>query len=172
MKLKVFDITEEGYELNLSEDIVLNEQYAQKIPVEAHLKLYRDGASVIITGYIDTETVLECSRCLETFNNGLRADVNIMYLPSKESGLMDERHKLSNEELNTGFYSEGLIDVSDLVSEQVSLNIPIKPLCSVECKGLCRMCGTDLNSEKCDCDEELTDRRWLKLKKIIDERKE
>ena len=38
-----------------------------------------------------------------------------------------------------------------LCLEQISLEVPIKPLCSKDCKGLCPKCGTDLNESKCDC---------------------
>ena len=41
--------------------------------------------------------------------------------------------------------------------------IPMKPLCSEDCLGLCVQCGTDRNINRCDCVVEFIDPRWRAL---------
>src|SRR4030067_53970 len=56
------------------------------------------------------------------------------------------------------------LDLSDLVKEQIILNLPMKPLCNDSCKGICLQCGTDLNSFNCSCSERGIDPRLEVLK--------
>jgi uncharacterized metal-binding protein YceD (DUF177 family) len=44
------------------------------------------------------------------------------------------------------------IDLAALVSEQIYLNLPLKPLCSLECRGLCPTCGVNRNLTRCGCE--------------------
>jgi uncharacterized protein len=54
--------------------------------------------------------------------------------------------------------------------EQFYLALPMKPLCSEGCKGLCAMCGTNLNKGSCDCKREWEDPRLAALKELKRER--
>ncbi len=173
MKLKVSDIDIDGTELDLTEEITIGEEGSDLLaPVSAQLRAFRDGSSVIVTGKAHADTELQCSRCLERFKTGIDSDVNITYLPEKENKDVSEKHMLSEEELNTGYYADDIIDVSGLLSEFVSVNIPIKPLCLEDCKGLCPQCGTNLNAGTCECKDEVIDERWSKLKSLLKERKD
>jgi uncharacterized protein len=51
-------------------------------------------------------------------------------------------------------YSGDEIDLSHEIEEQVAMEIPMKPLCSEGCKGLCPACGADLNKETCGCPDD------------------
>jgi len=46
------------------------------------------------------------------------------------------------------------IDLLPEIGEQVALTVPLKPLCSETCKGLCPFCGADLNTTACGCGQE------------------
>lgn len=58
------------------------------------------------------------------------------------------------------------LDVDALVSEDVYLSIPYRLLCKPDCKGLCSICGADLNEGPCSC-EKPTDPRWDALKDLL-----
>ena len=58
------------------------------------------------------------------------------------------------------------LDVDALVSEDVYLSIPYRLLCRPDCKGLCAICGADLNEGPCSC-EKPTDPRWDALKDLL-----
>jgi uncharacterized protein len=59
-----------------------------------------------------------------------------------------------------------VIDISDDVRDFSILAVPMKKLCTEECKGLCYRCGTNLNEENCTCDQNYVDARWLPLKEL------
>jgi len=83
-----------------------------------------------------------------------------------------EGHELASDELNTGFYRDGEIDLEEISGEQVLLNVSMKPLCSDSCKGICPHCGKDLNEGPCQCAPEKGDARMQDLKKYFEKRKE
>ena len=58
-------------------------------------------------------------------------------------------------------------EIDGLVREAVLLSLPLKPLCSEGCPGLCPICGVDLNKSHCECKRENTDPRWDQLKSLL-----
>ena len=53
--------------------------------------------------------------------------------------------EIEEDDLTTAFYEDDEIDLGQLMHEQFYLALPMKPLCRDDCKGLCAMCGTNLN---------------------------
>lgn len=171
MKMKVSDIPDDGLEIDLSVNVDLTGEVSQVVPCKTHLSAYRDDDTVTITGSIDGRVKLSCSRCLEDFQYALHADTHVIYLPEKELLTSKEHQSLMEEELSTASYSEDEIDLPDMIREQVSINIPMKPLCSEKCRGLCTQCGCNLNRSQCSCEGTGTDSRWMKLRTLLKERK-
>lgn len=60
------------------------------------------------------------------------------------------------------------LDLDSLVSEEVSLSLPNKILCSDDCKGLCPQCGANLNIKKCGCKSDV-DPRMAALLQLLDD---
>jgi uncharacterized protein len=81
-----------------------------------------------------------------------------------------EQRELKSAELDTVFYSDDLIETDDLLREQLILNLPMKPLCSPDCKGFCPRCGADLNISGCGCETKETDSRFEVLKQLKKEK--
>ena len=75
-----------------------------------------------------------------------------------------EELELKKEELEISHYYGDFVDLVPILCEQIILLIPIKPLCSPECKGLCPQCGTNLNYSSCDCPRCCIDSRMAALK--------
>jgi uncharacterized protein len=64
-------------------------------------------------------------------------------------------------------YFEGdLLDVADQVRQTVLLSVPMRALCKEDCRGLCGICGCDLNLSSCGCSEPPPDPRWDALRKL------
>ncbi len=80
-------------------------------------------------------------------------------------GKADE-HEIQEDDLGTAFYRDETIDLGELVREQLYLALPMKPLCSDSCRGLCPHCGTNLNRGACDCRTEWRDPRFEKLRAL------
>ena len=56
------------------------------------------------------------------------------------------------------------LELDSLIADLIELAKPIKPLCKIECKGLCLFCGMNKNDKSCSCKSEEENRVWDKLK--------
>jgi DUF177 domain-containing protein len=131
-------------------------------PVELGFDLYKDHATVRLAGTLRTTIELDCSRCLEGFTLRVDAAFDVQYQPSSQIPSEADR-EVGEEDLDTAFYRDGVIDLRELVREQLYLQLPMKPLCRESCAGLCPVCGTNLNSGSCDCSHEWEDPRLAPL---------
>ena len=106
-----------------------------------------------------------CSRCLEGFRVPVRAPFDLLFLPAASEPASPEQ-EIEDDDLGTSYYRDGVIDLADVVREQLSLALPMKPLCQEGCRGLCPECGTNLNSGACDCAPRWEDPRLAPLKAL------
>ena len=101
---------------------------------------------------------LDCVRCLNTISQTLKVNFTELYAFSQrnitDSGLLVPE--------------DGHIDLTPLMREYLLLEVPIRPLCREDCKGLCPICGGDLNETLCHHDEDPGDPRLAALKSLLD----
>jgi uncharacterized protein len=121
-----------------------------------------------VSGRLTGELELTCGRCLEPFNLAVATDFDLRYVPRVENTGEGEK-QVQEDDLATAFYADEQIDLSELISEQFHLALPMKPLCSEPCKGLCPSCGTNLNTGSCDCSRKWDDPRLAALKNFVRE---
>jgi uncharacterized protein len=108
------------------------------------------GCVILIDGELDAEIGLECSRCGRKFEMPVSEKVRVDLAPPNLFG--DEADiELHPEDLDIGLYDGEKIDLSVVLREQLLLQLPMQPLCSEDCKGLCQLCGKDLNKGDCNC---------------------
>jgi uncharacterized protein len=134
-------------------------------PVRLVFDLHKDKEQVRLVGTVQTVLELDCSRCLEGFAVPVDAAFDLLYVPASGAPQVEER-EVEEDDLDTAYYREGAIDLSDLVREQLYLALPMKPLCQEGCRGLCPECGTNLNSGACDCTPAWEDPRLAPLKAL------
>ena len=142
-----------------------DEDYRILEPVRLVADLRKDHNKVRIAGRVDTTLELACSRCLEGFRVPVRAPFDLLFLPAASEPALPEQ-EIEDDDLGTSYYREGVIDLADVVREQLSLSLPMKPLCQEGCRGLCPECGTNLNSGACDCAPRWEDPRLAPLKAL------
>jgi uncharacterized protein len=169
MKVQVSDITDEGLDLEFQETVKVSVPLLS--PVKVRLRLDKVGSEVLARGEMSTRMKLQCSRCLRDFPREMDMNINVVYHPVEELR-GEEKHEVREDELDMGFYGDDELDIQDLVSEQILLNVPMKPLCSESCKGICPQCGTDMNVNPCKCEQKEADPRLAVLKKLLDKGKE
>jgi uncharacterized protein len=170
MKILLPDIPEEGIDLDFEEKIE-NGSLGLLSPVKATLRVEKAGPEIIVKGEIRAAVGLQCSRCTKSFSEDIVVGIETVYHPLEEL-TAEEKHEIKEDELNLGFYKGEELDISDLITEQVFLNVPMKPLCSELCKGICPKCGTDLNSGTCKCEIKEIDPRFETLKHLLNKGKE
>jgi uncharacterized protein len=146
--------------------------YRVAAPVELVMDVAKVGADAFeVTGRVTSRLELACSRCLEPFEIPVDASFELRYVPHSENAGEDER-EIEEDDLTTAFYKDGVLDIGDLVREQVQLVLPMKPLCSDACRGLCPQCGTNLNRTECGCAPAWEDPRLAPLKSLLTRSKE
>ena len=149
-----------------------DEDYRVSAPVHLSMDVEKASADVFrVAGRVSTRLELECGRCLEPYEIAVDAPFELRYVPQSEnSGEGD--HEVGEDDLTTAYYREGVVDVVDLLREQFQLALPMKPLCSEACQGLCAVCGTNLNRSSCECKPRWEDPRLAALKGLLDRQKE
>ncbi len=134
----------------------------ERIDVACNVRRIKE--TVFVEGGLSTSAEAPCCRCLETARLPLRASFKYTFSPAPSEP--QEEVELSADDLELAYYEEDTIDLDRVIYEQIMLQMPIKPLCTETCKGLCPHCGINLNSASCQCEAETFDERLAALKKF------
>ncbi len=102
---------------------------------------------------------LLCARCLETVEQNLAGDFDLIFRPSGADAESGE-HAITEDETEIGYYDQSGLLLEDAVREQVLLALPARTLCQESCKGLCPRCGADLNAASCNCGTTSANGHW------------
>jgi uncharacterized protein len=157
--IKFDDIPDEGLQLEWAEDQASLSAYLEDFsqidfdfesPLQSEASIRKSGRSVLIRGKLSTSLRLRCVRCLKEFSCPLSSTFEAALLASKEADVK-EAVELETPDLESGFYDGEEIRISEIACEQIFLEIPYQPLCDEKCKGLCPVCGKDLNLSACEC---------------------
>lgn len=108
------------------------------------------------------EQTLSCDRCLKPIVEPVESDIELLILVERAPGVAGE-HELDERDLGILHLKGEVLETDPILVEQLQLNIPMKPLCRPDCKGLCPQCGTDRNETDCSCEEQTVDSRWAAL---------
>jgi uncharacterized protein len=136
-------------------------------PIELDLRLESVLEGVLVTGTADIQVAAECSRCLEPFD--WREDVELtelfLYPTTDARGAIVEEEDES--EIPLPVMQDDLIDLQPVLRDAVVLDLPLAPLCSEDCLGLCPECGVRLENDPQHA-HEVTDPRWAALADLPD----
>ena len=135
-------------------------------PVELDFDVHKDKERFRLTGSVRSELELPCSRCLEPFRLPVDATFDQRFLPATEMAADGEEREVQDEDVDLSYYRDDQIDLNELLREQFYLALPMKPLHSEDCRGLCPQCGTNLNTGSCACESGWEDPRLAGLKAL------
>ncbi|MDD5108815.1 MAG: DUF177 domain-containing protein [Candidatus Omnitrophica bacterium] len=134
MKITVNQVPQEGLyleekikpaELDLETELI---KFRSDLLVKTHI--YRITNALTVELNIEAIMCANCSRCLDEFEWEFKKDVQLNF----------------PLDISTAF-----IDLDPDIREEVILDYPIKPLCKIDCKGLCVKCGKNKNEGGCNC---------------------
>ena len=132
-----------------------SENVQQVGPLNWSASAERAGDEIRVAGSLNTSVELACSRCLEPARVTINKPFDLFFRQrDKEMFDEDEEIELTERETRTAFFTGTQLAISDVLREQILLALPMKVLCTVDCKGLCPTCGTNLNSSSCGCPAE------------------
>lgn len=108
---------------------------------------------------------MACCRCLEPIDQAVDVAVKLVFHKGRPESRGDQ---IDLEDSDLVFYEEGTTSVNVVthIRDAIILEVPMKPLCSESCAGLCPICGINRNRETCACRREETDPRWEALRKF------
>jgi uncharacterized protein len=127
--------------------------------------LKNTGGELRIQGRYTVELKAQCDRCLVEARFPLDAGFDLFYQPASNIA-RDEEIEIDEGEAEIGFYEHGGLELEDILREQILLALPMKRVCSEDCKGICPVCGKNRNQSDCDCHVAKTDDRWGALRKL------
>jgi uncharacterized protein len=116
-------------------------------------------------GEISAAISLECTRCLTETEQELEFPFEAAFV-APENYTEAKEAELKDADLDVSILKDDEIDLSELVREQILLNLPEQVFCTEECKGLCEKCGANRNLIDCNCEEKEIDPRWSALKNL------
>ena len=111
----------------------------------------KDADSIAVEGELRGSRKVACDRCGESAEQRLQRSFSYLATTRKEeiSDLQDIEVK--EEDLNTIYLENPVIDLGEIFYEQAYLAMPVKTLCKDDCKGICPECGVVLNRSVCSC---------------------
>lgn len=108
--------------------------------IQGSIELSRTREGIVALGQIQGKIPAECSRCLSDF---------ILLVKSQFEEFFSFHRKSEAQEDELLIPEDGNIDFLPIFEEYFLLEIPINPVCSADCRGLCAVCGQNLNEELC-----------------------
>lgn len=118
----------------------------------------RTPQGLLVQADFEATTQLECVRCLNDYQHQLHWTMTELYAFNQKS--VTESELILPEDAH--------IDLETLVREYCLLEVPISPVCKPDCKGLCTVCGNDLNEKDCGHRPEVGESPFSTLKELLD----
>jgi uncharacterized protein len=174
MLIRVDEIPEAGRTLRFHWDQEKLEQFVPpddpfgiklSRPINVVLDVNRRTDHIRVEGRIEGALDVTCHRCLSVFSYPIDERVDV-YLVEEDPDAREDEKELEADELLHEFFDGEVIDIDQLVAEQIFLSLPVKVLCSEECKGICPRCGVNLNEEACRCKSDAKGSPFTKLASI------
>jgi uncharacterized protein len=139
MKFNINEIPATGLELTQSitaSDLDIETSDIKfEAPIDITVRIIKEQDDVYATVNIAGTMIQECARCLEKFGVPLKGRYEFVYSAKDKP----------------------VIDLTEDIRQEIMLNYPLKPLCADGCKGLCPVCGKNLNQGQCSCDRTFKD---------------
>jgi len=116
-----------------------------KPDIHCELSCKQENQGFKLTGNLSCNLLMNCDRCLTEFQNN--QDILIKLILTSRNDLLSEE----NDEIILFPEEMKEIDITHFIRDSIQLSNPIKTVCKISCKGLCSICGINLNMKSCNC---------------------
>lgn len=127
------------------------------MPLSVDIKYAFDGEGFNVVGVLSSELQMNCTKCNKEFNQPFSVDFSERFIKTSEE---------EAEELECYPFSGEEIDLDRMILDLIILNAPMYGQCKPDCKGLCPVCGCDLNITQCSCSRSLRNDRFAPLDEL------
>lgn len=142
----------------------------EKSPVTLQMT-NKENEQLLISGEVTVVMSIPCDRCLEEVPTTLHFEID-KEIPL-ENGTVRVASEEDDEEMDDTDYLIGFdLDVDKLIYREILVNWPMKVLCKEDCKGICKVCGHNLNKGECGCQRTELDPRMAAIQDIFNKFKE
>lgn len=143
-------------------------------PAHVSATFHKVSGGVFLEGKLDAELTSPCSRCVTEVKLKVSVPFSLNLVPKsrlpREAADNDDAGEDAGSfelaDANREVFDGKSIDLDPIIREQVLLALPMHALCREDCKGLCDLCGQNLNEKQCSCERERVDPRLMALKNI------
>ena len=132
-------------------------EYGVLAPEGALITVDRVAGGYLVNLDVDAKVYGPCARCLREAVVEVHAEQQ-EFAPTAKDGWQETE--------GSEFIKDLVVDVRGLAREALVLALPARVVCVEDCKGLCSVCGKDLNKGPCGCAERQVDERWSRLKDL------
>ncbi len=132
--------------------------------ITVRLAIQQSAREYYCQGRVNARAALECARCLVEYDAELDGPTDFIVCSDEEKAQLGS---IDSEEYVCFRGNDLRIDIVERVRQALMLALPMKPLCSEECRGLCPRCGINLNEQACECETITTDPRWDGLSDLL-----
>lgn len=151
--------------------------YRSDGPMQIQAHLDKVERRVLLRARARATLKAPCGRCLSPIPVEVPLDFRMTFVPEDQYAAPPSKDEddVGRGEVAASFeptsldeetYSGREIELTPVVREQLILALPQYPVCRDSCKGLCPVCGTNLNEKECGCDRKVPDPRWAGLEKF------
>ncbi|MBQ3031037.1 MAG: DUF177 domain-containing protein [Anaerotignum sp.] len=133
-------------------------EFVEPVRIEGTLK--NEDDVFVLDAVAKTTALMECSSCLAPVRKELSFEIKERFA---HTGRDDEE---------TETFTGDQIDLADYVKRGIIGELPMRVECREDCKGLCPICGKDLNDGDCGCDRTIRDPRFESLRALFNDDEE
>ncbi len=146
-------------EISVADTDFLGELYHFNKPLKIEGSIANTGKSLIFKAVCSGVMQTKCARCMKDIDVDISFDIDEVLAQSDGSETQEDSELI--------LFEGHTVDIDDIVLNNFLTNISGKYLCSEDCKGLCSICGADLNEGDCGCKRDVIDPRWAALADLI-----
>lgn len=140
-------------------------------PITGTARLHRTSQGIWVDGTVTAPVRLQCSRCLREFAQTFTVNLHEQFYPTIDIETGKPLQVSENTESYFPIDAHHQMDLSEAVRQNLLVTLPLAPLHRPDCKGLCPVCGIDLNDAPDHRHaEEAGDERFAALRKLLEEK--
>lgn len=144
-------------------------------PIDIDITLESVVEGIWMSGTADVDVTAECSRCLDPIEWAESVELEQLFVyPATDASGAVVRSAAEDDDSDDGAEPEpevhqDIIDIEGPLRDAVVLSLPLAPLCSPDCAGICAQCGERLESLDAPHDHPDTDPRWAALQTLLED---
>jgi uncharacterized protein len=183
MQVKIEEIQDKGLDLNekipsavIDEALTQSEGFSRKGESTLKARLKRLAGRVLLEGSFEATVVGPCKRCVKDVELTVPIKFELTLVPQaprrdddregEDDGKAPRAGSFRIDEADSEPFDGKVIQLDPIVREQLLLSLPVAVVCKDDCRGLCTVCGQDLNDKDCGHERKVVDIRLAKLKDI------